>query len=209
MKTLQYVKNKIILIVAVPLLVGFLPHARAAEAPAKTSSSPSESLHTAIGLSGVFSQREMSPQVTYTQFAPEVVGYGYLHLTDRFWMRPGMRLSYAWLQPAMAQSLKFNEYDFKTTAEMGIVWSAAVIPSLSVGMGAIYRSTSLESSAPIENHSSMGGKSILPVVHAQLGVGIPIEKGFIVVEPYIRKLFILNDSRYPWATGTELTVSLF
>lgn len=174
-----------------------------------TAANAAESFRPSIGVSGVFANRELSAQHSFSQFTPELVGYGYLPLQQDLWLRPGVRVGFAWNQPTMARSLRLNEYDFKTNAELGVVWSGPVVPSFSLGLGGLLRTTSLSSQSQINLDSSRVGKTRLyPYLQGQLGVGIPIEKGVLMLEPYVRYLHIFGDRRYQWASGLEFTLSL-
>lgn len=166
--------------------------------------------HFAAGAGGFFSERQSVGNSSSFQMAPEVVGYGYRHLAGLFWLRPAARLSFAWNQPTMAQSFQVNEYDTRVGAELGVVWSWIVVPSLSVGTGSLYRVTSLQTTASIDaSQSQMGGRSLMPLVYSQVGLGIPLAKGALLIEPYTRYVHVFGDSRYNWSTGAEATLSLY
>ena len=167
-------------------------------------------LHSAAGVSGAFQTRESTSEYSFAQFAPELVLHGYSQLDSEFWLRPSLRISYAWTQPQMPYSIQLREYDLKAVAEMGVVWSWVVMPSFSIGLGGIFRQTDRVTAPPLgDSESHVSKSSFLPLLQTQLGVGIPIEKGWIVIEPYVRHLLIFGDSRYHWGYGTEVTLALF
>jgi hypothetical protein len=170
-----------------------------------------EQVHAAFGLGSSFSQKALIGEMSSTQFTPELVGYGYLPLSGDLWLRPSVRSGFSWQQPEMPYSLQMNEYDFHLSTQVGLVWGWIVTPSLSIGGGGLLRKTSLVTTSPIfvSNDSETGGTTVLPFLQGQLGVGVPINKGWMLVEPYLRYTHVFGDHRYAWGYGVEATVSAF
>jgi hypothetical protein len=175
--------------------------------PSAMASSPME---YAVGIGGVGSFRGNNLENSFLQFSPELVGYGYTPLSPDFLLRPGIRANYAWQQPIMPSAIQIKEYDFKAGPELGIVWNGWVLPSFTLGIGAIYRSTVLQVQDPIRiSQDDISGSALKPYVQVQVGLGIPISGAVVVVEPFGRYTKVLGDGRLNWATGIETTLSLF
>lgn len=167
-------------------------------------------LESAVGLSGVWMVRSDGPTDSFKQFAPEVVGYIYNPLPSHFSFRSALRFSYAWQQPEMPKAVRVNEFDFRFGGETGIVWNWIVSPSLTFGGGGIYRRIELATAPPISVKSDgVSETQVLPFIQGQFGLGIPIEKGVVVLEPYVRYMKVFGDDRYGWNFGAEATVTIF
>lgn len=136
---------------------------------------------------------------------PEVIAYLYQPLFDRFHVRWGGRLSYTEDNPEMPYSLAVEETDTSILASVSFLMDGLVIPSFGVFSGLIYRKVKLKTRSPVvQTHHQIGGTEILGLLGIQIGVGIPIEKGFFVVEPFLRASFTprvssLSTDQRGWA----------
>lgn len=164
----------------------------------------------ATGVSSVFYIRQDYGESTYSQFAPEFVLYGYLPIFTNIWFRPGFRLNYSWLQPDMPQGFQINETDLRYMLETGIVLDWIILPSLTYAFGFIYRNKTLVTNYPITTvNDTVSGSENLFYSHFQFGLGFPILKGFLVLEPFARYVMVQNDYRFKWAYGLEATFQIF
>lgn len=188
------------------VLLSLVSAASAASPSMQTEGSP-----FALGLSGVWSFRGATSDTSFTPFAPEIVGYTYHQLgNEGFWLRPGARVSYSWSQPSMPQALRVNDYDFKAGIESGILFNWAIVPSFTLGTGVIVRTTSLVTEAPIVvENDQISGRSLLPYLQAQAGVGLPFNQSKFVIEPFARYTLVFGDSRINWSMGAEASFLLF
>ena len=166
--------------------------------------------HLALGGGLSFYNRQEYGESQFTQLAPEFVTYGYFPIYKKLWFRPALRLNYSWQQPDMPKALRIEETDFRYMLETGIVFDWIVIPSFSYALGQIYRTTKFNTQFPITYaKDDISGTENIPMSQFQLGLGFPIAKGFIVVEPYGRYTIVQNDKRYGWGYGIEITFQAF
>jgi hypothetical protein len=166
----------------------------------------------AIGVAAGLNKKSTGTEKAYNQTSGEVVGYSYSEINENFVVRPGIRLGYTpGQEPAGAESISISENDFKSAAEVALLWrKLPVIPSLSMGAGMIYRSVSVSTRSPVvSNQSSIGGSSILPTVHGQLSVIVPIRQGKLEFAPFARYTHVFSDSRIGWFFGLESSIALF
>ncbi|KAB8033295.1 hypothetical protein [Fluviispira multicolorata] len=146
----------------------------------------------------------------FTQVAPEIVIYGYIPLFQRLWLRPGLRANYSWLQPEMPQAIRVEENDLKYDIEIGLVVDWIILPSISFGIGGIYRQISLKTQYPlVVPVDDVSGTDNIPMFQTQLGIGFPIASGIVVIEPYGRYVILENDKRFAWGYGLEVTMQIF
>ncbi|APJ03980.1 hypothetical protein [Silvanigrella aquatica] len=176
----------------------------------KSAFSDDKHFHVAVGGGMAFYSVQSYGESTFTQMAPEIVAYGYYNLFQSFWLRPGIRMNYSWLQPDMPQAIRIEERDFRYLAEVGVVFDWIVVPSLSYGFGYDYRTTNFKVNAPIVSYvDDISGSEFIPFSQFQLGLGFPIFKGLILIEPYGRYTIVQNDSRYGWGYGFEVTFQVY
>lgn len=166
--------------------------------------------HPALGASASFNSSAADPKSSFEQFSPEVVAYGYHHLSGPLWLRPGVRLGFTWHNPEMPSAVQIRDFDTRLGVETGILLNGPIIPSLTLGTGLIYRHTSLVTASEIitVEKDLISGSSLLPYLRAQVGLGIPIQKGWMVIEPYARYTQVLADPRAGWGLGIEATLSI-
>jgi hypothetical protein len=174
------------------------------------SQAEEKSFHLAIGGGLSFYNRQEYGESKFTQLAPEFVTFGYIPIYKNLWFRPALRLNYSWQQPDMPKALRIEETDFRYLLEFGLVFDWIVIPSFSYAFGQIYRATKFKTQFPITYaKDDISGTKNIPISQFQLGLGFPIAKGFIVVEPYTRYTIVQNDKRYGWGYGIEITFQIF
>ena len=161
----------------------------------------------ATGVSFGFQNRNEYGTGSFSRIYPEILVYGYLGgFAGPVWFRPGLRLAYASEQAEMPQSLRVEERDFSGAAEVGVLYDWYVIPSFALGGGIISRKIELVTEGAASSAGdSVGASETLPFIHAQLGVGIPLWQGFVVVEPYYRYASVQKDARITSSYGLELT----
>jgi hypothetical protein len=143
-------------------------------------------------------------------YIPELVGYGYLAVGDRWFVRPGLRLWVRGLDQAeMAGALALTEYDLGVAGEAAITYSGRVVPALAIGASLAYRRIASEIGAPIEMSDTLLDRSeMLWGLHAQLSVGLPVASGRLMIEPFVRYELVPDDERLGLRTGIELTIGI-
>lgn len=163
----------------------------------------------AAGFSLGLAKRQDYGDSSFFRFTPELLVHSYYGLSSEFYLRPGARFSYAWTQPEMPKSLQVREKDFGYSAELGVLYESYVVPSVTLGIGAISRSVTLITKKPIDASSAqISGNQTLPFLSLQAGVGVPLWNGFFVIEPYVRYQFVRDDKRMGLGFGLELTVQV-
>lgn len=147
---------------------------------------------------------------TFSRVMPEVVFYGYLGpLGGNVHLRPGARLGYTAFQPEMPSAVRVEESDLSVSGEIGVVYDWYLVPSVSLGGGLIHRSIALKTAAPVSAGSEQISRTEnLPHVFAQVGVGLPLWNGFIVLEPYARFASVQGDGRVGTQFGVEITAGV-
>jgi hypothetical protein len=166
----------------------------------------------ALGLAAGWQQRSDFGENTRASFVPELVGFGYLRLGEtRLFLRPGARLAYAGLSQAeMPHAVHIEERDVIATGELGLLVDGPVIPSLTAGGGAASRWISLDVREPATaRRDRISRHQLLGTGYLQAGLGIPLVRGVLVVEPILRYELVSGDDRSRWRYGVELTAQLF
>ncbi|MCA2959189.1 MAG: hypothetical protein IOD12_02995 [Silvanigrellales bacterium] len=166
--------------------------------------------HLASGLGLGFQNRNEYGTGSFSRFHPEFVTYGYLGgFLGPVWLRPGLRVAYASEQPEMPQGLRVEERDLSFGGELGFVYDWYVVPSLALGGGVISRQVKLVTKGVISSsENDISKKETLPFLHLQAGVGIPLWKGFMVVEPLYRYSWVERDARITYTYGLEMTFQI-
>lgn len=165
----------------------------------------------AIGAGVALEQREDYGTDTRTNPVPQLVGLAYHRLADRFYLRPGLRLGDSGLaQPTMPRGLSITEHDLSAAGELSLLYDGVVVPAL--GIGTMLRRRELDlagdgridlSMAPAARTEWLGG------VFVQAGLGIPLGRGAVVVEPYVRYERVPRDDRLGLSYGLDLTIRVF
>lgn len=145
-----------------------------------------------------------------TAFVPEVVGLGYLPAWGMRWFyRPGARLGVDGIsQPEMPEDLQVVERGLRLLGEWGLGYDGVVVPALSLGGGLVARWITLKTGGAVHGTDALDRRELLGTLYAQLGVGVPIERGLLVAEPFARAQYTLSDDRAPLRFGVDLTLSL-
>jgi hypothetical protein len=165
----------------------------------------------AIGAGVAFELRDDQGTELRSNAVPQLVGLAYHRLTDRLYLRPGLRLGYSGLeQPTMPSSLSVTEHDLSAAGDLAILYDGVVVPAL--GIGATLRRRAIDlggdgrvdlSMAPASRTEWLGG------VFVQAGLGIPFGRGAVVVEPYVRYELVPRDDRLRLTYGLDLTLRVF
>ena len=109
----------------------------------------------------------------------------------------------------MPQAVKIEEYDTAASAELGLLYDWYVIPSLSLGIGQIYRKIKFSTSHDIDySDDKISTFETLNFWHLQFGTGFSLFDGFFVIEPYIRYRKINSDDRSNWIFGLDFTFQI-
>jgi len=146
---------------------------------------------------------------TTQQWAPEFVAYAYFPLKSDILLRTGLRMNYAWDQTHNTQALNVSQTDFRYMGEVGVVYNWIVMPSLSTGFGADYRVIKLTTQAPIfVPKDNISSSKNLSTFYLQAGLGFPLIKGLLVIEPYARYTLTWNDPNQVFGYGIEATFQL-
>ena len=142
-------------------------------------------------------------------FAPEAFVHTYVSLGSRLVLRPGARLGARGLvQPEMPEGLRVTERDFTAHAEAALTFDGTVVPSLSVMCGLDVRRINVMGDGIDVSSSRIAHTELLPYLAVQLGLGLPLAHGKWLVEPTIRREFLLGDTRAGWRFGLEVSYVL-
>ena len=131
-------------------------------------------------------------------FAPELLGHAYVALpAERLYLRPGGRLAVRGvMQEDMATDLRIEERDVAVLGELGILRHGRVVPSVTLLGGVAHRWVTLEASGVDTSMSRIGGNEWLPIIGAQLGVGMPLHQR--VLESRTAKQRVAERPRRGW-----------
>lgn len=141
--------------------------------------------------------------------AAELFGHSYLQASGRWFLRPGLRLGYRGLtQPDQARGLAVIERDVGAHAECALVLDGTFVPSLTVMAGMIARSLTLQADGVDVMQSQIPRWEALPVLGAQLGVGLPLWRGAVLLEPFARLELTIGDNRQHLRMGVETSFAL-
>lgn len=141
-------------------------------------------------------------------FAPELLAHTYVPLAaDRLYLRPGGRIAVRGLvQEDMASDLRIEEHDVSVCGELGLVRHGRVVPSVTLLAGVAYRWVTLVSGGVDTSMSRIGENEWLPLVGAQVGLGLPLHQR-VLIEPFVRYELAITDNRTHLRWGVEATVS--
>jgi len=143
-------------------------------------------------------------------FSPELLALGYVALPLRdLYLRPGVRLGYDGLgQPDMPREVRVAERSLREQLELGLVYDWVVVPALSMGAGLLQRFIELETRGSVMGTHALNHREQLGVIYGALGLGIPIERGLVVIEPFVRLQHVFSDNRALLRVGVDVSLRL-
>ncbi len=181
-------------------------------AQAQKGKSGDKSISFAAGLDLGIQIRNEYPTSSYNKYIPEIVTFGYLNvLSSSVYLRPGARYGYSGLNLVeMPSALRVEEVDHILSGELGIVADGFLVPSITAGLGAVFRTISLKTTAPIVlKEDKISRSETLPYFYIQIGCGLPIWNGFFLLEPFVRFENVTGDDRARKHYGFEFTSQIF
>lgn len=164
----------------------------------------------AVGFNLAWTTRQDYGARTFRRLTPEIIGFTYGALPwEEMWWRLGARVGYTSDQPEMPQAVRFEETDTTTLLEAAITRDWYVVPTLAFGGGYDFRRTKVKVSAPIDTADDrLGRKETLWMWYMQGGIGLPLLKARILLEPTVRYHTIQYDARSHWLFGVDMTVGI-
>lgn len=167
--------------------------------------------HVAVGVAPAWEARGDYGEGIRMNFVPELLGFAYFP-TDRprYHLRAGARLGLSGLSQAeMPTAVRIEEWDIRPALELGVLRDGPFIPVLAVGIGAVARHTSLQTTAPITTvDGPQSHKELMPRAYIHAAIGIPLGRG-VVLEPFGRYEVIVGDTRSAWRLGLDISVPIF
>jgi hypothetical protein len=127
--------------------------------------------------------------------------------SPRFHLRSGLRWGWDGAPEDSGQnSPEMRETSQRATMETGILFDGPLIPTLILQAFVVTRSLELDTkrNATVLPANSER-KEWLQGGAAHLGIGIPLDRGRFLIEPFYRFLFIPGDSRQTSQWGAELS----
>lgn len=164
----------------------------------------------AVGFNLAWTTRQDYGARTFRRLTPEIIGFTYGALPwESVWWRLGGRLGYATAQPEMPQTVRFEETDTTTLLEAAITRDWYVVPTLAFGGGYDFRRIKVKVSAPVDSADDrLNRKETLWMWYVQGGLGLPLLKARILLEPTVRYHTIQYDARSHWLFGIEMTIGI-
>jgi hypothetical protein len=179
----------------------------AAAAPARADSGDVE---VTYGASLGWQMRRDFGGSTRPAFAPELWAGIYVPSTfDRLYWRPAIRAGYVGLEQAeMPGAISIEERDAVAAAELGLVYDGVVIPAVAIGAGPVVRFLTLDTDEPIRSGADpISGTEVLGRMYVQVGLGLPMFGGHLVVEPSARIQHVFGDDRIRLRLAADLSLS--
>lgn len=172
-----------------------------------------EPLMNLISLGAAFaaSNRNDGGGVTSRIHHYEVFAHSYLRSrSEGLFFRPGVRFGYEHIPDEEApQSIKIREQSFRGGLELGILYEGFMVPSVSLQAGVLRRQLTLEKGAQVISESkSFPTIEWLPTTTMNLGLGVPIEGGKLILEPFYRFVWIAKDTRQTSQWGIDASWAL-
>jgi hypothetical protein len=191
------------------LLAALAGTAATARAEERRDATPGTVLAIGTGLS--WHERADFGTGARASFVPELIAHHYRPATGRLYLRPGLRLGFAGLEQAeMPRAVRIRERDLGARAELGLLHDGVVIPSISLGVGATLRFLSLSTTEPLMvDHDPVSRTELLPELYGRIGLGLPLARGALVLEPYLGYTLVRGDDRASWLFGLDATVAVF
>ncbi len=164
-----------------------------------------------LGAAFAASNRNDGGGVTSRIHHYEVFAQSYLKSpADNLFFRPGVRFGYEHIPDEEApQSIKIREQSFRGGFELGILYEGLMVPSVSLQAGVLRRKLTLDTSSQITSKSTdFPTIEWLPTGTLNLGLGLPIEGGKLILEPFYRFVWIAKDTRQTSQWGIDASWSL-
>jgi hypothetical protein len=136
----------------------------------------------------------------------EFTSQSYIQLPmERLFLRPGIRFGFDSLpNEGSPQWLNISERTHDGGIEMGIVFDGLLVPSLSWQSHLLARRLTLNTKGLVGSSSNHFPRTEwLSSNSVQLGLGLPIEGGKALIEPFYRKVWIQGDDRQNQRWGVE------
>lgn len=112
-----------------------------------------------------------------------VFAQSYARLSGRYYLRPALRASFSTAQPEMPRSLSIARNEFLGFGELGLLADGIVVPCLSIAYGFSYTRTKLSVAKGMELIADpVSGNAAQPAWRVMAGVGLPLFRGFLVLE---------------------------
>lgn len=180
------------------------------EAAGAPTSTDEPSHRFAVGFNLAWTTRQDYGARTFRRLTPEIIAFTYGALPwEAFWWRAGARLGYSTAQPEMPQTVRFEETDTTTLIEAAITRDWYVVPTFAFGGGYDFRRTKVKVSAPIDSADDrLNRKETLWMWYVQGGLGVPLLKARVLLEPTVRYHTIQYDARSHWLFGMEMTIGI-
>ncbi len=170
---------------------------------------PAPPVDWGAGVSFSFLRQHDFGEDTRSRFVPELFFLRYQKLSDRWFLRPGVRTGYQGLwQVEMPKRVRVEERALYGLGELGIVYDAMLVPSFSLGGGVMQRWIRLTVSGDVQSPTDdpLDRNETLGMIYWQFGLGIPISRGRFMVEPYLRNQYTFSDERSHWQYGFDASV---
>jgi hypothetical protein len=163
----------------------------------------------ALGVSLGFLRQQGLGTQPQTEFIPSLLGLAYVPIAPRLFLRPGVRLGYVGLsQPPSSYGARIEEYGVQGTAELGLSYDAWLVPALALGGGINYRSIDFVGRGIVLDSDVLDHSEWLGLFYVQAGLGLPLFRGALVIEPYARLQHTVYDDRSLLQLGVDLSFSL-
>jgi len=101
------------------------------------------------------------------------------------------------------KTLQFYRKDYGFTLETSLLYEWIVIPTLTIGQGLYYQKINILYTK--NTGDQLSHSDILYYLYAQLGVGIPIQKGEWILEPFLRFAYAPEDPELFFGYGVHLS----
>jgi hypothetical protein len=202
------------LTLAVVTALAAAPRAAAAQEDAPRVAAPAaaradSNVDFALGLSLGFLRQQGLGSELETGFIPSLLGLAYVPVAPRLFLRPGVRFGYVGLtQPPSSYGARLDEHGLQGSAELGLSYDAWLVPTLALGAGLEYRYLDFVGRGIVADSNAIDRKEWLGQFYAQAGLGLPIFRGALVVEPYARLQYTASDDRSLLQLGVDLTFEL-
>lgn len=129
---------------------------------------------------------------------------------ENLFIRTGLRFAYEALpQEDSPQWLSISEKTLRSGLELGFVYDVNFIPSLSMHSSLLRRTLELETNGAIVSSSRHYPLTEwLPSQAINIGLGLPIEGGRALIEPFYRWIWIGGDARQKAQWGVDASFAI-